>query len=167
MWVDARHVKIHRAVEHMNLSIGQKVGQVLLHDVGGAVVATSEAAQQLTATVMPPRDCLALQLSTAERVPGRCSDVLLAEGAGFWDVVQRWQAEAKASHDGGTEVSIGGGGGGRLHPSLGGLVPAGCKTDHVRVGALVALEEGVKAVVEELLRERALQALKLGDALVV
>jgi len=41
------------------------------------------------------------------------------------------------------------------------------KTDHVGVGALVALEEGVKAVVEELLRERTLQALELGDALVV
>jgi hypothetical protein len=46
-------------------------------------------------------------------------------------------------------------------------VPAGCKTDHVGVGALVALEEGVKAVVEELLRERTLQAQRLGNALVV
>ena len=65
--VDARDVKIHCAAEHVNLAVGQKVGQVLLHDVGGAVVATCEAAQQLTATVMPPCDCLALQLSTAER----------------------------------------------------------------------------------------------------
>ena len=44
----------------------------------------------------------------------------------------------------------------------------GCtKADHVRVGALRALEEGVEVVVEKLLRERSLQALELGDALVV
>ena len=41
-------------------------------------------------------------------------------------------------------------------------MPARGETDHVRVGALRALEEGVKAVVEDLLRERALQALQLG-----
>ena len=50
---------------------------------------------------------------------------------------------------------------------LGDLVPAGCETVHVGVGALVALEEGVEAVVEDLLGERTLQALKLGDAFIV
>ena len=46
-------------------------------------------------------------------------------------------------------------------------MPARGETDHVGVGALRALEEGVQAVVEDLLRERALQALQLGDALIV
>jgi len=149
--VNARDVKVNRATEHVDLTIGQKVGQVLLHDVGGAVIAARKAAKQLTAAVVPPRDRLALELRTAERVPGRSSDILLAEGAGFRDVVQRGQAEAKAGHNGGAEVGVDGGGGGGLHPSLGGLMPARGETDHVRVGALRALEKGVEAVVEDLL----------------
>ena len=143
------------------------MSQVLLHNVSCAVITACKATQQLAAAVVPPRDHLALELVAAECVPGRGCDIFLAKGAGFWDVIQRGQAKAKTGHDGGAEVSVDGGGGGGLHPSLGGLLPARGKTDHVRVGALRALEEGVQAVVEDLLRERALQALQLGDALVV
>jgi hypothetical protein len=46
-------------------------------------------------------------------------------------------------------------------------MPARGKSDHVRVGALCAQKEGVEVVVENLLRKRSLQALQLGDALVV
>jgi len=42
--VNARDVKVNRASEHVDLTIGQKVGQVLLHDVGGAVIAARKAA---------------------------------------------------------------------------------------------------------------------------
>ena len=87
MRVDARDIKIHCAAEHVNLAVGQKVGQVLLHDMGGAVIAAREAAKQLAAAVVPPRDRLALQLRTAERMPGRGSDILFAEGAGLWEIV--------------------------------------------------------------------------------
>ena len=165
--IHPRDVKVYRAAEHVDLAVRQKVGQVLLYDVGGAVIAAREAAKQLAAVVVPLRDSLALELCTAERVPGRSSDVLFAEGAGLWHVVQRRQAQAKACHDGGAEVSVDGGGGGGLHPSLSGLVPARGKADQVGVGALRALEESVEVVVEKLLRERSLQALELGDALVV
>jgi hypothetical protein len=43
-------------------------------------------------------------------------------------------------------------------------VPARGETDHVRIGALRAHKEGV---VEDLLGQRALQALQLADAIVV
>ena len=46
-------------------------------------------------------------------------------------------------------------------------MPARGKSDHVRVGALCAPKEGVEVVVENLLRKRSLQALQLGDTLVV
>ena len=110
MRVDARDVKIHCAAEHVNLAVGQKVGQVLLHDMGGAVIAAREAAKQLAAAVVPPRDRLALQLRTAERMPGRGSDILFAEGTGLWEIVQGGQAKTKARHDGGAEVSVDRGG---------------------------------------------------------
>ena len=84
-------------------------------------------------------------------MPGRSSDVFLAEGAGLWNSVQRGQTEAKAGHDGGAEVSEDGEGGGGLHPSLSGLMPARGKTNHVRVGALRALKEVVELVIEDLL----------------
>ncbi len=54
-----------------------------------------------------------------------------------------------------------------MDPSLSGFMPARGKSDHVRVGALCAPKEGVEVVVEDLLRKRSLQALQLGDALVV
>ena len=165
--VHTRDVKVHRAVEHVNLAVGEKVGQVFLHHVSSAVVAAGEAAKQLAAAVMPPRDRLALKLGAAQSVPWRGRDIFFAECTRAWHVVQRRKPKAKAGHNGGAKVGVYGGGGGGLHPSLGGLMPARGETDHVRVGALRALEEGVEAVVEDLLRERALQALQLGDALVV
>ena len=45
MRVDARDVKIHSSAEHVDFAVGQKVGQVLLHDMGGTVIAAGEAAQ--------------------------------------------------------------------------------------------------------------------------
>jgi hypothetical protein len=41
---DARDIKVHRAIEHVDLYIRQQVGQVLLHDMGGAVVAAGKFA---------------------------------------------------------------------------------------------------------------------------
>ena len=100
------------------------MGQVLLHNVSCAVITACKATQQLAAAVVTPRDRLAFELVTAECVPGRGCDIFLAKGTGFWDVIQRGQAKAKTGHDGGAEVSVDGGGGGGLHPSVGGLLPA-------------------------------------------
>ena len=47
MRIDARDVKIHSSVEHVDFAVGQKVGQILLHNMGGTVIAEGEAAQQL------------------------------------------------------------------------------------------------------------------------
>ena len=52
MRVDARDVKIHSSAEHVDFAVGQKVGQVLLHDMGGTVIAAGEATQQLAAAVV-------------------------------------------------------------------------------------------------------------------
>ena len=38
MRVDARDVKSHSSAEHVDFAVGQKVGQVLLHDMGGTVI---------------------------------------------------------------------------------------------------------------------------------
>ena len=73
----------------------------------------------------------------------------------------------QASHDCGTEVGVDGERRGGLHPFLGGLVPARGETDHVRIGALRAHQEGVETVVEDLLGQRALQAFQLADTIVV
>ena len=45
MRVDARHVKVHCAAEHVDLAVGEKVRQVLLHHMGSAVVAAGKAAK--------------------------------------------------------------------------------------------------------------------------
>ncbi len=75
MRVDARDVEIHSSVEHVDFAVGQKVGQILLHNMGGTVIAAGEAAQQLATAVVPPRDRLALEHDAAQGVPGRGRDV--------------------------------------------------------------------------------------------
>ena len=167
MRVDARDVKIHSSVEHVDFAVGQEVGQILLHNMGSTVIAAGEAAQQLATAVMPPRDRLALEHDAAQGVPGRGRNVFATEGTRDWHVVQRGEAKTKASHDCGAEVGVDGERRGGLHPSLGGLVPARGETNHVRIGALRALKEGVETVVEDLLGQRALQAFQLADAIVV
>ena len=67
--VHTRDIEVHRAVEHVYLAVGEKVGQILLHHVSSAVVAACEAAKQLAAAVMPPRDRLSLKLGAAQSVP--------------------------------------------------------------------------------------------------
>ena len=47
MRIDARDVKIHSSVDRVDFAFGQKVGQILLHKIGGTVIAAGEAAQQL------------------------------------------------------------------------------------------------------------------------
>ena len=93
----------------MDLAVGQKVGQVLLHDMGGAVVAAGEAAKQLAAAVVPPRDRLAFQLRAAEGMPGRGSDVFFAKDARERHVIQGGQAKTEAGHDGCAEIGVDGG----------------------------------------------------------
>ena len=115
-----------------------------MHHMGCAVIAAGEAAKQLAAAVVPPRDRLALELRAAQSVPRRGRDVLFAQHTRVWHIVQRRQPKTKARHNSGAEVGVDGGGRGRLHPS----VPARGETDQVRVGTLTTLQEGVEAVVE-------------------
>jgi hypothetical protein len=149
--VHTRDIKVHCAAEHVDLAVREKMRQVLLYHMGSAVVAAGKAAKQLAAAVMPPRDRLALELGAAQSMPRRGRDVFFAECTRAWHVIQRRKPKAKAGHNGGAKVSEDGVGGGGLHPSLGGLMPARGETDHVRVGALRTLEKGVEAVVEDLL----------------
>ena len=63
--VHTRDIEVHRVY----LAVGEKVGQILLHHVSIAVVAAGEAAKELAAAVMPPRDRLSLKLGAAQSVP--------------------------------------------------------------------------------------------------
>ena len=137
--VDARDVNVNGAVEHMNFRIRQEVGEIFLHNMSSAVIATGVAAQQLTATVMPPRDRLAFELRATEGMPGHGGDVFVAEGACCREAIQGGQAKTEANRNGGAKVRVDGEGARGFHPPLSGLVPARGKSNHVSVGALVAL----------------------------
>ena len=96
MRVGARDVKENGLIKGRDKPVGEKMSQILLHNVSRAVVAARVTAQQLTYTIVSDSDGLAPELLAHEGVPGRVLHIVSAQTTDERQVVQGRETKAQA-----------------------------------------------------------------------
>jgi hypothetical protein len=167
--VDSGEVEEGGSSSHQNLAVREEVGEVLLDDMSKAVIATSELAEEVACVIMSDGNACAFELGATQSMPRILAEVgaVIAEETSFRHVVNGGQADPTTEGHARAHVREGRDGEMWVRPAQSRLVPARGEADKVRVGAGVAIQEGLQTGIVNLLGQGALEPAQRGEAGVV